>query len=183
MIFPHDTGPRDTAQVTRGRARPSVASMVRILPPSLAALAAGLSAQGAVALPPPGPGAGQAAQGPVPAPVSAAGIPAAGNLLAPPGPPARPDTPAEARGRKLLSTAFVRVGPDGRLAVTLRDGRRLALRDVAMGPRSYCGRPAGDPAEKRFCGGYAEVAAARPDDAAPSVAAVPADGRPAPRGR
>lgn len=100
-----------------------------------------------------------AARGPIPAPVSAAGIAA-------PAPPA--DTPAAALGRRTLSTAFVRVGPDGHLTVDLQDGRALVLRDVVMRPKDYCGVQLSG---KRHCGGYAEVAAARPGGA-------PAAGRP-----
>ncbi len=74
----------------------------------------------------------------------------------------RADSPAEAEGRRILSTAFVRVGPGGHLTVELRDGRVLVLRDVVMGPRDYCGaQVAGDAGHARYCGGYAEVAAAR----------------------
>lgn len=73
------------------------------------------------------------------------------------------DSPAAAQGRRILSTAFVRVGPDGRLAVELRDGRQLVLRDVVMRAEDYCGvLVLGDGAGSRYCGGYAEVAAARP---------------------
>jgi len=62
-----------------------------------------------------------------------------------------------------LSTAFVRVGPDGHLTVELRDGRAMVLRDVVMGPRDYCGvQVLVGPAGKRYCGGYGDVAAARP---------------------
>jgi hypothetical protein len=62
-----------------------------------------------------------------------------------------------------LSTAFVRVGPDGRLVVELRDGRVLVLRDVVMRAKDYCGvRVVGGKAGGQYCGGYAEVAAARP---------------------
>jgi hypothetical protein len=107
-----------------------------------------------------GPGAGdqeRAALGPAPEPVSAAENPA----------PAVPaDSPAEAQGRRTLSTAFVRVGPDGRLTVELRDGRVLVLRDVVMRRKDYCGvQVLGGKAGARHCGGYAEVAAARPGDA------------------
>jgi len=96
-----------------------------------------------------------------------------------PGP--RADSPAEARGRLILSTAFVRVGPDGHLTVELRDGRVLALRDVIMRPRDYCGvQVAGDLASAKYCGGYAEVAAARPGGAqAVSNLVEPAPGPPA----
>jgi len=73
------------------------------------------------------------------------------------------DSPVEAQGRRILSTAFVRVGPDGHLTVELRNGRVLVLRDLVMRPRDYCGVQApGDQARARYCGGYAEVAAARP---------------------
>lgn len=76
------------------------------------------------------------------------------------------DSPAEALGRRILSTAFVRVGPDRHLTVELHGGRVLVLRDVVMRPRDYCGvQVAGDPARTKYCGGYAEVAAARPGGA------------------
>jgi hypothetical protein len=78
-----------------------------------------------------------------------------------PAPPA--DSPAEAEGRRTLSTAFVRVGPGGHLTVALRDGSEVVLRDVVMRARDYCGvQVSGDAAGSRFCGGYGEVAAARP---------------------
>lgn len=75
-----------------------------------------------------------------------------------------PSSPAaDAEGRRILSTAFVRVGPDGHLTVDLRDGRTLVLRDVTMGARDYCGAQV-SPASSgsKFCGGYADVAGARP---------------------
>jgi hypothetical protein len=76
------------------------------------------------------------------------------------------DSPQEALGRRILSTAFVRVGPDGHLTVELHDGRVLVLRDVVMGPKDYCGaHVAGGSAPVRYCGGYAEVAVARPGGA------------------
>lgn len=95
-----------------------------------------------------------AALGPIPEPVPVAENPV----------PALPeDSPAEAEGRRTLSTAFVMVGPDGRLVVELRDGRVLVLRNVVMRRRDYCGvQVAGGKAGGRYCGGYAEVAAARP---------------------
>jgi hypothetical protein len=97
------------------------------------------------------PAESQAALAPVPEPV-----PVTANPL-----PA--DSPAAAEGRRALSTAFVRVGPDGHLTVELRDGRMLVLRDVTMGPKDYCGvQVAGGKAGARYCGGYADVAAARP---------------------
>lgn len=107
----------------------------------------------------------QAADGPARGPVPAAD---AAGLAAP------ADSTAEAEGRRILSTAFVRVGPDGRLAVELRDGRLIVLRDVVMRAKDYCGvQLAGGKAGGRYCGGYAEVAAARPG-------AEPAPDQPAP---
>lgn len=73
------------------------------------------------------------------------------------------DSAAEAEGWRILSTAVVRVGPDGQLTVTLRSGGTLVLRDVVMRRADYCGiRVSGGPTGKRFCGGYGDVAAARP---------------------
>lgn len=97
---------------------------------------------------------GQTALGPVPEPVSAAEGPA---------PARRADSPAEAEGRRTLSTAFVMMGPDGHLTVELRDGSALVLRDVVLGPRDYCGvRVPGGSGGKKYCGGYGDIAAARP---------------------
>lgn len=99
----------------------------------------------------------QAAQGPILEPASAAESPA-------PNPTAT--ISAKAHGRKTLSTAFVRVGPDGHLTVELRDGRAVVLRDVAMRPEKYCGvHVLGGPSGTRFCGRYADVAAAWPGGA------------------
>ncbi len=99
----------------------------------------------------------RAALGPIPEPVSAAENPA---------PARRADSPEEAEGRRTLSTAFVMVGPDGHLTVELRNGRVLVLRDVVMRPKDYCGvQVLGAPAGAQYCGGYAEVAAARPGGA------------------
>jgi hypothetical protein len=113
--------------------------------------------QGSAAPGPTGRGAGdraQAAQGSLPEPVSAAENSA---------PAPRADSPAEAQGRRTLSTAFVRVGPDGHLTVELRNGRAMVLRDVVMRPRDYCGvQVLGGPAGTRYCGGYGDIAAARP---------------------
>lgn len=99
----------------------------------------------------------RAAVGPSPAPVSAAENPL----------PAGPaDSPLAAQGRRTLSTAFVQVGPDGLLTVQLRDGRILLLRNVVMRPNDYCGAQAsGSSAGKQYCGGYADVAEARPNGA------------------
>lgn len=78
--------------------------------------------------------------------------------------PALPaDTPAEAEGRRTLSTAFVMVGPDGQLTVELRDGSTILLRDVVMNRKDYCGVQLVDGAAgPRYCGRYGDVAAARP---------------------
>lgn len=99
----------------------------------------------------------RAAVGPIPEPVPAAENPV----------PALPaDSPAEAQGRRTLSTAFVRVGPDGHLTVELRNGHVLVLRSVVLRRKDYCGvQVLGGPAGAQFCGGYAEVAAARPGGA------------------
>ena len=71
------------------------------------------------------------------------------------------DTAKEARGRKVLSTAYVRVPAGGVLHVTLRNGQALTLRDVVMNAKDYCGTLTGSKMNgKRFCGGYADVAAA-----------------------
>lgn len=102
----------------------------------------------------------RAALGPIPESVSVAENPL---------PSARPDSRVEAQGRRTLSTAFVRVGPDGHLTVELRNGRVLVLRDVVMRPRDYCGvQVLGVKAGAQYCGGYAEVAAARPGGGAPA---------------
>lgn len=96
----------------------------------------------------------RAALGPSAEPVSAAENPLPSGLV---------DSPAEARGRRILSTGFVMVGPDGRLTVELRNGRVLVLRDVVMRAKDYCGvQVSGGKAGGQFCGGYADVAAARP---------------------
>jgi hypothetical protein len=96
----------------------------------------------------------QAMQGPIPQAVSAAENLGADMLK---------DLPAEAIGRRTFSTAFVMVGPDGRLTVELRNGRMLVLRDVVMRPKNYCGTQVqGRLRGKRYCDGYADVVAARP---------------------
>jgi hypothetical protein len=99
-------------------------------------------------------GPGSAAQGPIPESVSAAE-----NLA--PAPPA--ESAAEAQGRRTLSTAFVMIGPGGNLTVELRDGSTIVLRDVVMRRRDYCGvQVRGGSAGARYCGGYGDIAAARP---------------------
>lgn len=83
------------------------------------------------------------------------------------GPDPLAGSPSAMRGRRIFSTAFVRTGPEGRLTVELRDGTMVVLRDVVMGPRNYCGtRLVAGRSADRYCGGYAEVKAARPGDAA-----------------
>ena len=164
--------------VTRGRGRVAKAVfklakgvMPCLLLPCIAALAAcnpppkeaAMRNPSSAAPSPTGRGAGdraQAAQGSLPEPVSAAENPA---------PAPRADSPAEAQGRRTLSTAFVRVGPDGHLTVELRNGRAMVLRDVVMRPRDFCGvQVLGGSAGTRYCGGYGDIAAARPGGAAGS---------------
>jgi len=128
-------------------------------PNSARATGSGSEVPGTVSKPA-GSGAGgqdRAALGPSPEPISAAE-----NLA-----PALPrDTPDAARGRRILSTAFVMLGPEGHLSVELRDGRPLMLRDVVLRRKDYCGvQVSGGQAGARYCGGYAEVAAARPGHA------------------
>lgn len=95
----------------------------------------------------------QAAQAPI-----AEAVAAESNTL----PVRQADSPAGAQGRRTLSTAFVMVGPDGRLTVELRDGRVLVLRDVVMRPDDFCGVPVvGGSGKARYCGRYADIAAAR----------------------
>ena len=86
---------------------------------------------------------GQAAQGPILTPVSAAENPL-------PAPAGTSEPPAAARGRKTLSTAFVMVGPDRQLTVELHNGRVLVLRDVTIGRKEYCGVHVGGAAGTRF---------------------------------
>ena len=101
-----------------------------------------------------------------------------------PAPAPRADSPAEAEGRRTLSTAFVRVGPGGHLTVELRDGRAMVLRDVVMRPRDFCGvQVVGDSAGRRYCGGYGDIAAARPGGAPAPDAPNPATLNPVEPGR
>lgn len=103
---------------------------------------------------------GHAAQGPILEAVSAAENPAPTSTPTSTKPV---DSPIEALGRRTLSTAFVRVGPDGHMTVELRSGRVLVLRDVVMRARKYCGVQVVDGVPgAQYCGGYADVAAARP---------------------
>lgn len=70
------------------------------------------------------------------------------------------------RGRRVLSTAFVMIGPDGYLTVELADGQELILREVVMHRDNYCGvRIVGGKASGQYCGDYATVAGARAGEA------------------
>ena len=138
--------------------------MPRLLLPCIAAL---------VACNPPPKETAMRNPGPVPetAALSAAESPASGP---------RADSPAEAEGRRTLSTAFVRVGPDGHLTIELRDGHAMVLRDVVMRPRDYCGvQVLGGSAGARYCGGYGDIVAARPGGAPAPDALNPAALNPA----
>ena len=105
--------------------------------------------------PPPAPAT--AAERSIPQPVPGAEKQAAAPLA---------DTPAEAWGRRTLSTAFVRLGAGEYLTVELRDGRTLVLRDVVLRRKDYCGMQVRDGAAgRRYCGGYGDIAAARPSAA------------------
>ena len=108
----------------------------------------------------------KAAQGPIPVTVSAVENPVPAKLA---------DSSTEAQGRRLLSTAFVRIGPDGHITVELHDGRTLILRNVVMRPKDYCG--VGLQGTK-YCGGYANIAAAHPGGLPPSPEPAPAVSNP-----
>ncbi len=78
-----------------------------------------------------------------------------------------------------MSTAFVRVGPDGHLTAELRDGRVLVLRDVVMRAQDFCGvQVLGGKPGARHCGGYADVVAARPGGAPAAGESVSAASNP-----
>jgi hypothetical protein len=110
-----------------------------------------------------------AAQGPIPTPVSAAE-----NAVFIPKPAMPADSPAEAMGRRILSTAFVRVGPDDHLTVELHNGHVLVLRNMVMGPKDYCGVQVLDGSGgAKYCGRYSDVVAARPGGLATPVAPEP----------
>jgi hypothetical protein len=104
----------------------------------------------------PGNAINQATQGPIVEPRSAAGDSA-------PAPLGKMDTPAQAAGRRILSTAFVMIGPDRHLTVEQRGGGAIVLRDVVMRVADFCGiQVQGNAAGRPWCGDYADVAAARP---------------------
>ena len=66
------------------------------------------------------------------------------------------------------------------MTVELLNGRVMVLRDVIMGPKDYCGvHVASDSARTQYCGGYAEVAAARPGGGEQLETAVTTAGEPA----
>src|SRR4051812_7605429 len=93
------------------------------------------------------------------------------------------DSPTQAEGRRILSTAFVRVGPDGHLTVELRDGRAMVLRDVVMRPADFCGvQVLGGSAGRRYCGGYGENAGGPPRRAPAPRAPPPPRPHPPPPG-
>jgi hypothetical protein len=156
--------PQETAMRTAG-------------PPYTTALgsdAPGSGKRAAAAIRPAGVGEGdREPTGPDPAP--------APTITAVPTPGPHADSPDAALGRRILSTAFVRVGPDGHLTVELRDGQVLVLRDVVMRREDYCGvdvlgaKPDAKLGARR-CGGYAEVAVARPGGGPPAMTPEPADG-------
>jgi hypothetical protein len=80
----------------------------------------------------------------------------------------------------VLSTAFVRVGPDDRLSVELRDGRLQLWQGLRLRAGDYCGllvaEQVGDRCELRSvkaCGAYGEVVAARPGDSGWACGATP----------
>lgn len=83
--------------------------------------------------------------------------------------PTSPETSAsaaEARGRRTLSTAYVRMGPDGQLTVELLNGSVLVLRNIVMRPNDFCGVQVADTAAgAKFCGRYGNVATATPGGA------------------
>ena len=112
----------------------------------------------------------QAIQGPIQEAVSAAENP--GHAMP-------DDLSTVTAGRRTLSTAFVRIGPDGHLTVELHDGRVLVLRDIVMRAGEYCGAQVqGGSPGKRYCGRYADVAAARPGGAPVPDKSVPAASNP-----
>ena len=103
-----------------------------------------------------------AALAPMPEPVSAAENPVAAAENSERNPLG--DSPQAAVGRRILSTAFVRITPGGNLTVELQSGRILVLRDVVLRRKDYCGTQVAE-SPTRYCGRYAEVAAARPGGA------------------
>lgn len=99
--------------------------------------------------------------------------PSAPVATAPATPPFGPSSPRsrEAEGRRILSTAFVRIGPGGHILVQERDGAPRLLRDVTMRARAYCGwLVSGGVIDQLYCGKYANIIAARPGDAAVHIA-------------
>lgn len=135
-------------------------------------------------MPSPSPASGNTAQGATTAGPADQGVNAAtpggqGDTRAKPTPPrpmtvadkltpAATDPDQEVNGRQILSTAFVRMGAGEQLTVELRSGSVLVLRDVSMGRTDYCGvRVGGGSPPAKYCGGYADIVAARPSAASP----------------
>ena len=117
--------------------------------------------------------AGAAQQGLTPEPVSAAANPHPLTAAAP-----HKGTDAALQGRQIVSTAFVRLGPDGWMELETRNGRRTVLRGVTMEPRAVCGVTVAGRAGKRQCITYAQVTQARPADPPARLDAVdPGAGR------
>lgn len=86
--------------------------------------------------------------------LAAAALAPGGNVMA--------ETDQAGQGRRLLTAAFVRMGPEGRLTADLRDGRTVLLHGVTMHPAKFCGiRTDGANAGTRFCARYGEVVGAR----------------------
>ncbi len=124
-----------------------------------------------------------AASGPIPVDTDTAGRetaadgrgPQAASATANPAPIEPTTLSAESEGRRTLSTAYVRVGPDGYISVQLRSGGAVVLRDVVVGAKTYCGVQS--PGGAKFCGGFADVAAATPGSgpvrAEPDVTVAP----------
>jgi hypothetical protein len=70
------------------------------------------------------------------------------------------------------------------MTVELRNGLAMVLRDVVMRPRDYCGvQVLGGSAGAKYCGGYGDIAAARPGGAPTPGAPDPATLNPVELGR
>ena len=85
-----------------------------------------------------------------------------------------------ANGRRILSTAYVWVGPDDRLTVELTDGRLQLWQGMKLRAGDYCGllvaEQAGEQCELKgvqACGNYAEVTGARPGESGLTCGAAP----------
>lgn len=106
------------------------------------------------------PRADAAQQGPILEPVSAAENLHPASVAA-----SRLNDDAASRGRRIVSTAFVQLGPDARMRLEMRDGGVLMLQGVTMEPHTVCGvTNARGGAAKRRCINYSQVTQARPAD-------------------